>query len=551
MYNFYSSAFMALAAKFPIRFGGNSRGSNAEKVNTPRENQIECITSLAETPNSQRNILDHDFYSQASLEINATENDGKKESSNSNETFGSGTGRNSVIFYAGKILESHETELSCGQESPNSGSNTAVTVARSINSVEIEDRRLLEEVVSSQNSGVSSQNSMGCQILSSDHITSSTILNIETDDLLIGSLNNGFGHSSFTELLQIAESNKFPEFYSHGSMPSANSQSIHKICNKLSVFDHMDNSKGTCQPYQADFTLPHTSFGLSEMLPEAEFLYSRNPSNLTILENNANTSNEEIRSSLQSNSCEIVRGNKFEVSNLECRGPAVENLAASGSLNKILLTSGSASATDSYVPIRIPSTEQSTFLETEVGFNQQSFSHKKLEERTDASSYIENSHVFSNIQATDRHSTFKAEISQKAIRVPSQMENNTNPKTSSTSNNKVQNKLDVGQEVGSIMKDEANKFQNVSSETPKQGEKARKRRAESEKKTFDWDSLRKEVYRNKPREERSSDAMDSLDWEAVRCADVSEIAETIRERGMNNMLAERIKVCSDSQCSWK
>ncbi|KAG0451993.1 hypothetical protein HPP92_025926 [Vanilla planifolia] len=35
--------------------------------------------------------------------------------------------------------------------------------------------------------------------------------------------------------------------------------------------------------------------------------------------------------------------------------------------------------------------------------------------------------------------------------------------------------------------------------------------------------------------------MDSLDWEAVRCADVSKIADTIRERGMNNVLAERIQ----------
>ncbi|QCD99136.1 endonuclease III [Vigna unguiculata] len=35
--------------------------------------------------------------------------------------------------------------------------------------------------------------------------------------------------------------------------------------------------------------------------------------------------------------------------------------------------------------------------------------------------------------------------------------------------------------------------------------------------------------------------MDSLDWDAVRCVDVNEIAQTIKERGMNNMLTEHIQ----------
>lgn len=58
---------------------------------------------------------------------------------------------------------------------------------------------------------------------------------------------------------------------------------------------------------------------------------------------------------------------------------------------------------------------------------------------------------------------------------------------------------------------------------------------------FDWDSLRKQAQVNGKRTERPADTMDSVDWEAVRCADVKEIAATIKERGMNNMLAERIK----------
>ncbi|KAL2324901.1 hypothetical protein Fmac_023959 [Flemingia macrophylla] len=72
--------------------------------------------------------------------------------------------------------------------------------------------------------------------------------------------------------------------------------------------------------------------------------------------------------------------------------------------------------------------------------------------------------------------------------------------------------------------------------------KARKAKPEADKKHgCDWDKLRKEVQVNRTEIERSTDTMDSLDYEAVRCASVKEISKTIKERGMNNMLAERIK----------
>ncbi|XP_077230322.1 DNA glycosylase/AP lyase ROS1-like isoform X2 [Tasmannia lanceolata] len=67
-----------------------------------------------------------------------------------------------------------------------------------------------------------------------------------------------------------------------------------------------------------------------------------------------------------------------------------------------------------------------------------------------------------------------------------------------------------------------------------------KRNAEK-KRDFDWDSLRREACGKGAKKERSNNAMDSLDWEAVRCAEVDEISNTIRGRGMNNRLAERIK----------
>ncbi|KAK7392557.1 hypothetical protein VNO78_21000 [Psophocarpus tetragonolobus] len=58
---------------------------------------------------------------------------------------------------------------------------------------------------------------------------------------------------------------------------------------------------------------------------------------------------------------------------------------------------------------------------------------------------------------------------------------------------------------------------------------------------FNWDSLRIEAQAKAGKREKTENTMDSLDWDAVRCADVNVIAETIKERGMNNRLAERIK----------
>lgn len=54
-----------------------------------------------------------------------------------------------------------------------------------------------------------------------------------------------------------------------------------------------------------------------------------------------------------------------------------------------------------------------------------------------------------------------------------------------------------------------------------------------------WDNLRKYYSTGRARDHKTTDA---LDWEAVRQANVVEVANTIEERGMNNVLAKKIKV---------
>ncbi|CAN1134925.1 Transcriptional activator DEMETER [Linum perenne] len=71
--------------------------------------------------------------------------------------------------------------------------------------------------------------------------------------------------------------------------------------------------------------------------------------------------------------------------------------------------------------------------------------------------------------------------------------------------------------------------------------KAKSRRVGDEIKDSDWEALRRSAKQSGRKKERAENAKDSVDWERVRCADVNEIAETIKARGMNNMLAARIK----------
>ncbi|XP_021747318.1 transcriptional activator DEMETER-like [Chenopodium quinoa] len=81
----------------------------------------------------------------------------------------------------------------------------------------------------------------------------------------------------------------------------------------------------------------------------------------------------------------------------------------------------------------------------------------------------------------------------------------------------------------------------ISAMTNASAGESEKGKAEVKANAFDWDSLRKQVEPNGIKKERTANTRDSADWEAVRHADVNEIAETIKARGMSIKLAGRIK----------
>jgi hypothetical protein len=56
---------------------------------------------------------------------------------------------------------------------------------------------------------------------------------------------------------------------------------------------------------------------------------------------------------------------------------------------------------------------------------------------------------------------------------------------------------------------------------------------------IDWDEIRRTYSSAEP---RGSNHMDSVDWEAVRCAKHKDVADAIKERGQHNIIAGRIQV---------
>ncbi|KAG0492363.1 hypothetical protein HPP92_005761 [Vanilla planifolia] len=511
-----SSAFMALAAKFPLRSTGNSTCSNAEKASSGEPYHV-------------------------SSEAKATENDSKKESSSSNEIVETATGSTGIDNSNGNVKELHEPEVSFGNESPNSCCGIQVSVTRSVSSPEVEDKRFMEEVVSSHNSVTSSQSSTECQAQSSGYIEPNSVLNVEAQNPLIRSMNDGFGSASFTELLQMAEECRFHKLNDQNSemfltmqSSSINCQVTHEIGNNSPVLNQPDNSGSTSQ--NTPYSLP---------VLDSQLCHSLDLANTITMDAGSMLREEKKGPLLPSNASKTSIYIKHEVPFKECNELAEENLAESSSVTDVLSDTTTARVIDTYVPIEVQNNLQiSSETDIGTGTSQHSFDSSSLAERADATSITESSEVCIKaegmpiIHQKEINSIIEVESPQYAAQYSNQRENSTNQNSTAALSTKTKNNSDVGV---AIINNENFNFQKISSKTPKQGEKGKRRKGEVEKITYDWEGLRKEVCSNKFAKERSSDTVDSLDWEAVRCADVSEIAEVIRERGMNNMLAERIK----------
>ncbi|XP_062091863.1 transcriptional activator DEMETER isoform X2 [Humulus lupulus] len=99
----------------------------------------------------------------------------------------------------------------------------------------------------------------------------------------------------------------------------------------------------------------------------------------------------------------------------------------------------------------------------------------------------------------------------------------------------------------SIQIEKENKLAEPSSDHTQNGARTKTSKAKrgnatgQNKNEVDWDILRQQAETSGDKKEKRKDALDSIDYEAIRTANVKDISDAIKERGMNNMLAERIK----------
>lgn len=82
--------------------------------------------------------------------------------------------------------------------------------------------------------------------------------------------------------------------------------------------------------------------------------------------------------------------------------------------------------------------------------------------------------------------------------------------------------------------------QKVNDDTTSNGQKKGKGKGKEKppKEMMDWDGLRRKYSTG----QRSSDQMDSVNWEAVRLADPNELIDAIKFRGQHAILARKIQV---------
>jgi hypothetical protein len=508
---------MAVAAKFPAKIEVPEKPV-AEMSRSPPEEKDSCSILFGDSIKLQENLFIEEISDVRSL-VTTEDN----EESNSNDLIGSSSGYG-VNHAAGgchvSYRKSHENGPS-GSVFPTAGFSSLI---------EAEDGSL-EDVISSQNSAVSSQNSPDYLFHRTDPIGSSSLQNFREEGYIMRNMSNGIGSSTqYTALLPMQDAKGIPgssdcdgsnhlpvsgvnkgvlldlnRSYQPSHTPMSYVQNGEFDFTGVSCFSHMDKSIRTC-PDRVNPSVTQSEASFYE-LPFASATGNNNKTKVT----------DSSRHSLYS-----VNGPLGQEKSSTCPSDPSQQ----GDLSPIVKQNFQPLHSSEGVPF---SKERS------------SCGNDFLRNKTEGP-FVE-SHVYSNLKEV--HTATREQVQSGC----SQHDNDVRVQTiaderhrSPDFREKQNSHSEVLQGVASDLTQKFSDTQKGRSEVPQDGSKARTVRGRPKKKTYDWDSLRKEVLSNGGSKQRSHNARDTVDWEAVRQAEVRELSQTIRERGMNNMLAERIKV---------
>jgi hypothetical protein len=401
--------------------------------------------------------------------------------------------------------------------------------------VEAEDVAL-EDVVSSQDSAISSQSSPDYLFNMTDHMFPSTYVNFTAEDSVGRNMPNGTSNSTtYTELLRmqelkskfnekigLSEYDRFPEPCANkGSMPSE----VHHLSSKH-------------QPLHASVSRHHNG---QAHLPDLTHVSYLERSAYNGFDSNDTRAETIFNGPLPSPG---IDSDKTKMA--DSLTALLYDVDGSLSQEKIHFPSATTRGADFISPIMDKYFHPSC-SET-VSFAKEHSIQNNLS-RNDAVAAFAEQHVSLNLQ--EKFTTKAKQIGgEKHQSGCSQQYDNVgllkNKDGSHFSSNLYQSEKSNSPLLQDVASDSIEKTKDTKKaflEVPADKSKTKKTRAGArKKKTYDWDILRKEVIANRGNEERGQNAKDALDWETIRQIDVKEISDTIRERGMNNMLSERIKV---------
>ncbi|KAL5213308.1 hypothetical protein ABZP36_024155 [Zizania latifolia] len=508
-----SSAFMALAAKFPAKSEDPEKPA-AEMSLTPEQKES-CSGLFGESIKLQGNFFVEEIGDVRSL-TTIEDNEG----SNSNELIGSSSG-DVINQAAGECPSSYRKSQTGSHENRPPGFIVPEIVTTGV--VEVEDGSL-EDVISSQNSAISAQNSPDYLLNRTYTMGSSSLPNFTEQDMRI--ISNGAGNSTVnSELSPIRDLQSIP----NGKVGSSE---YHEI----SIPSTSGPSKGVLLDLNRTYEPVHTSYMQNSLFnftcaSHGSYLDTSFSTGLDRVNISNDTQSEASLSHYPTASV-----NKTKIKMTDSSSSLLYN--RDGSFGPAQEAECSPTIKQSFQ--QLISSEEVP-LSRDHSFSYNCFTSNKIKD-----TFIQQNDCL-NVQEVYTASTsqmsseqFQLECSQQDndIGVPAK----TGEKHCSSNlcgNNNPHS--DLSQGVASVSVGKSEHTEKSTLEFPTDGSKARKERGQPKNKTYDWDNLRKEVLHNSENRQRSHNAKDTIDWEAVRQADVREISEAIRERGMNNMLAERIK----------
>ncbi|XP_062219054.1 protein ROS1A-like [Phragmites australis] len=524
-----SSAFMAVAAKFPVKSEVPEKPA-AEMSHTPPERKDSCSGLFGDSIKLQGKLFIEEISDIRSL-ITTDDN----EESNSNELIGSSSGYG-VNHAAGGCPVSYRKSLTGSHENGPPGSVFPTFGFSSV--VEAEDGSL-EDVISSQNSAVSSQNSPDYPFHRTDPIGSSSLQNFTEDGYIIRNISHGIGSST--------EYTGFPPMQHPKSMPDGNAGSSEY--HGLNLLPDSGVNKGVLLDLNRSYQPLHTPISYIQN-GESDFIgvscFSHVDKSFCIGPDGVNLSSvTQSEASLYQLPPASAMGKKNKTKLTDLSSHFLYSINGSLSHERSTCPTEPSQQGD-FSPV-IKQKFQPLISSGKVPFSKEHFFCENHFPRNKTETPFVEPHGNSNLQEV--YTTTAEQMGGEQFQSGcSQQYNDARVQTTAyekhCTSNLCENQNSHSEVFQGVASNSTQKFSDTLkglSEVPTDGSKAKKARGRPKQKAYDWDSLRKEVLSNGGNKQRGHNARDTVDWEAVRQAEVREISETIRERGMNNMLAERIK----------